>query len=125
MSASVNVVGVYGVPEEPDVYLVEVVVDRRPSEVDVGAFTQEEPGSPREDWQVPWMEHYPNADGTELAAEVFEVPDDDAAPTRLAFFLRFLAFDRPLITPFGELELPAPQPMPGRLVGKVEFEPVD
>jgi hypothetical protein len=125
VSASVEVVGVYGVPGEPVVHLVEVVVDRRPSEVDVGAFTQEEPGSPREDWQVPWMEHYLNADGTRLAAEVFEVPDDDVGPTRLAFFLHFLAFDRSLITPFGEVELPAPRSMPGRLVGKVEFEPVD
>ena len=122
---SLELIGVYEVAGEPDVFLVELVVDRRPSEVDVGAFGQEEPGRPREEWQVPWMEHYLNREGTELIAEVFDLPADDVAPTRLAFFLHFVAFERPLITPFGEVELPESGPMPGRLVGKIEFEPVD
>jgi hypothetical protein len=51
-----------------------------PDELDVGGFTQEEPG--------------------------------------------FLAFDRPLLTPAGQVELPKPTPAPIRLAG-LAYEPVD
>lgn len=120
-----DLIGVYEWQEAPDAHLVEVKLNLRPSAVDVGGFTQETPDQPRDSWQVPWMEHYLSPDGEDVIAAAFEVPTSDEAPTRLVFWLHFLALDRPLITPFGELTLTSPQPLPDRLHGKVEFEPVD
>ena len=60
----VKIVGVYTVSENPDVALVEVEIDRPPSSVDVGEFTQEESNVDRASWQVPYDERYLSIDGT-------------------------------------------------------------
>jgi hypothetical protein len=104
------------------VHLIEAEVDARPTDVDVGRFTQEDPALPQAFWQVAYEERYLNEDGTEAGYSPRDAPD--AAPPRLAFFLHFIDFDRPIRTPAGDVMLPPPQPTPDRLK-QIEYEEVD
>jgi hypothetical protein len=124
MAEAVEVVGVYEVPDAPDAYLVEVRSATPPEDLDVGGFTQEEQGQPRENWQAPWMERWLDASGEQVLTEEFDPPPEGLSESRLVFFLHYLSFDRPLLTPTGPVELPAPTAAPSRLAG-VEYEPVD
>jgi hypothetical protein len=106
----VEVLGVYAVPEarEP-CQLIEVAVTDA-FEFDVGDFTQETPGQPRDNWQVPWDERFLNGAG--------DAEDPTAGAqgnVRLAFFFHDLDPARPLITPFGTVPLPEPTERPARL----------
>lgn len=126
---SVKIVGVYTVRKHKDASLVEVEVDRPPSKVDVGKFTQEEKGADRDNWQVPYDERYLSADGTREIGERWESwkpkpGTKEPATTRLVFFFHFLDSRRPLITPDGNTALPAPTPPPARLAF-VKYEPPD
>jgi hypothetical protein len=127
---SVNVIGVYSIPRNKDVALVEVDVDRPPSKVDVGKFTQEEPKEDRANWQVPYDERYLSADGTREIGERCSVGWDpqpgvtEPSTTRLVFFFHFLDSRRALITPDGEVTLPSREQAPKRLAF-VEYEPPD
>jgi hypothetical protein len=124
MSDEVGVVGVYELPDVPDAHLVEVRSATPPDELEIGAFTQEEPGQPREDWQAPWMERWLDPSGERLLTEEFDPPPDGLSESRLVFFLHFLSFDRPLLTPTGPVDLPNATALPERLAG-VGYEPVD
>lgn len=115
----IEVIGVYKVNE--DVHLIEVSVSNKPSEVDVGGFTQEVEGEPRENWQVAYDEQYLNETGDELLVD----PPQDNVPFRLIFFLYFVNFDAPLLTPFGKEKLPHPVDLPERLQNVIEFVEVD
>ena len=126
---AVEVLGVYAVPGNPDVSLIEVTVDRPPSGVDVGDFTQEDPNSDRENWQVPYDERYLNSDGTQEIGERWESwrlkPGSEEPPTtRLVFYIHFLVSGRVLLTPDGDVALPPAQALPSRLAF-VEYEPPD
>lgn len=127
---AINVLGVYTVPSSPDAHLVEVTVDRAPSGVDVGAFTQEDPNSDRANWQVPYDERYLDETGTREIGERWSMgwnPQpgvDEPATTRIVFFFHFLDPKRPLLTPDGEVTLPPPRSLPDRLAF-VEYEPPD
>ena len=127
---SVKVIGVYSIAGNKDVALVEVDVDRPPSKVDVGKFTQEQPKEDRANWQVPYDERYLSADGTKEIGERWSVgwePQPGVAEpstTRLVFFFHFLDSRRALITPDGEVTLPSREHLPKRLAF-VEYEPPD
>lgn len=120
----VDVVGVYEVPDAADAHLIELRVAVPPEQLDVGTFTQEEPGEPRDNWQVPWMEVWLDPASGEALTEPFDAPPDGLRESRLAFFLHFLSFERALLTLAGPVELPPPAPLPDRLAA-VEYEPVD
>jgi hypothetical protein len=124
MTSRIEVVGVYEIPDAPHAVLIEIAVDTRPDDLDLGAFTQEEPGQPRENWQAPWMEQWLNESGERIVSEPFDPPPDNLTSSRVVFFLHYVSFDRPLITPAGEVALPAKAPLPPRL-SAVEYEPVD
>jgi hypothetical protein len=124
MAEAVELVGVYEVPNAPHAHLVEVRSATPPEDLDVGEFTQEEPGQPRENWQAPWMERWLDPSGERVLTEEFDPPPDGLPQSRLVFFLHYLSFDRPLLTPAGSLELPAPTAAPSRLA-VVGYEPVD
>jgi hypothetical protein len=121
--AQVTVHGVYEVPDYPDVHLIELTVDAPASQVDPGKFTQEVPGQPQSEWQVAWEEWYLDSDSGQPLGQS---PMDAAGMprTRLAFFLHFVELSRPLETPFGPVELPAPTAVPTHL-SRIEYEPVD
>ena len=126
---AVEVVGVYSVPDNPDVSLIELTVDAPPSTVDVGGFTQQDPNEERANWQVPYDERYLNTEGTgeigERWASWSTQPDvEEPSTTRLVFFFHFLDSQRPLLTPNGEISLPSIQAMPERL-SFVEYETPD
>lgn len=124
MPSSIEVVGVYDVPEAPDALLIEVIAQDSPEELDVGAFTQEGPGQPQDSWQAPWMERWLDESGENIVSEPFDPPPDNLASSRLVFFLHYVALDRPLLTLAGPVPLPAKTDLPPRLAG-VEYEPVD
>jgi hypothetical protein len=71
---------------------------------------------------VAYNEWYLDGEGAPLSE--FEYEGEPTATTRLAFFLHFVDFSRPLQTPFGDVRLPPPQARPDRLAG-IEYQPVD
>jgi hypothetical protein len=78
--------------------LIEVEIDGQNERFDWGSVTQGDPGQPRANWQVAYDETPLNDEGS-----------------RWAFFFHQLSISRPLLTPAGPLDLPAPTPMPDRL----------
>ncbi|SOC45089.1 hypothetical protein [Ureibacillus acetophenoni] len=119
----VEVIGVYEVNE--DVHLIELKIDTKPSDVNVEGFTQEIEGVSKDDWQVAYDEYYLNDEGSKVIGDFFNKPAEDLTPTRIAFFLYFVDFTTPLLTPFGKVNLPSPLHMPERLKDIIEFEEVD
>ena len=43
-------IGVYRVDEQPEVHLLEVLINANHSDIDIGKFTQEQDGVDRLDW---------------------------------------------------------------------------
>jgi hypothetical protein len=70
------------------------------------------------------MEQWLDENGENIVTEPFDPPPENVAASRLVFFLHYVALDRPLITPAGEVPLPPPVQLPSRLEG-VEYDPVD
>jgi hypothetical protein len=124
MPSKVEVIGTYEAPNAPDALLIEIAAAVPPNELDMGAFTQEAPGQPRDNWQAPWMEQWLDDSGENIVTEPFGAPPADMATSRVVFFLHYVALDGPLITPAGEVPLPPPTAVPPRLEA-VEYEPVD
>jgi hypothetical protein len=98
--------------------LIEICVDHPDSRFDVGKLQQSTPGLPPDFWQVAYDEKYLTEDGTKKG----EKPDG-SSNLRLGFFLHSVDFERPLITPYGKLNLPAPTRMPQRLVQLFRYIP--
>ncbi len=90
----------------------------------VGDFTQEIPDQPCDNWQSPYMERILSASGDEVLAgeyEASERPELWQGDIRLTFFFHNLDFERPLRTPFGDVQLPAESELPERL-SMMEYE---
>jgi hypothetical protein len=79
-------------------YLIELKIEPPSAEVDWSAFTQPRADTPEEEWQVPYDEQ----------------PLDESSG-RWIFFLHEVVPSRPLRTPVGPRELPAPSPCPAHL----------
>ena len=122
MKTETNVIGVYMVEGQTNVHLIELDIKAKHIDIEICEFTQRQNGVDRLDWQTPWDEKYLNAEGTEITGDWLEVPKDTTETTRLAFFLHFIDFDNPLTTPFGEIDLKQPEPMPNRLSSIIEYE---
>jgi hypothetical protein len=125
MSDKVTVIGVYPVPGNTDVHMIEVLVNARPSEFDVGKFTQENPSLPQDSWQVAWSEYYLNESGDIVIGDYFNEPSGDTESTRLVFYLFDIVFEYLLLTPFGPVSLPKSTSMPKRLERIISFEEPD
>lgn len=108
--------GIYAVEAAERCRLVEVVITDHAGPVDLLQFTQEIPGQPRANWQVPWDERVLDDEGTQDVAGRFsrEIVAHDR-PLRLAFFMHDLDPARPLMTPAGAVALPPAEPRPPRL----------
>jgi hypothetical protein len=106
------------------VVLVEAVVSDRDSRFRVGDFAQARPGQPKDNWQVAWAEAFLTADGEALSVPRWSAAPPDE-PLRIAFFIHYWDPARPLLSSYGEVQCPAPRPMPERLSRLVPFEPVD
>ena len=117
-TSMVEVVGVYPVTAEEPCHLIELRIPGVSDVFNFGSFTQETPGQPRSHWQVPWMERILSADGTKILADdsgIKRKPDLFRGDVRCVFFFHYLDTDRPLLTPFGKVDLPQPTAKPERL----------
>ncbi|HLL60679.1 MAG TPA: hypothetical protein VK338_03095 [Candidatus Nitrosocosmicus sp.] len=116
-SKKVNVIGIYTVPKNKDVHLIELMVNASLKEFDMVDFTQEDLTQPRDNWQVAYDEQYLNRDGTEVIQD-----SNNKSTTRVAFFMYYLNFSKPLITPFGLIDLPKPTVLPKRLTDIINLQ---
>jgi hypothetical protein len=116
MAMIIDVIGIYAVESRQPCHLVELLIRGHTGRVDIGSFTQERPGRPRSDWQAPWDERVLNAQGT--ADILGQFPSEIVAsgePLRLVFFFHSLDFNRPFVTPAGEVALQGAEERPPRL----------
>lgn len=112
----IKVIGIYPVEEAPEpCHLVEIVIEDFQGNLDMGEFTQEVPGQPRDNWQVPWDEYVLSSDGTAGEPAPFPGPLKIDGSQRLAFFFHYLDASRPLLTPTGSVPLPEATRRPERL----------
>jgi hypothetical protein len=112
----IDILGIYPVESPEQCHVVELMIRGHVGVLDFGAFTQERPGEPRSNWQVPWDERVLSVDGTkDLLGQFPSKIESDGKPLRLTFFFHYLDFDHPLITPAGELALQSPEDRPDRL----------
>jgi hypothetical protein len=118
-------IGVYPVEAKEPVHLLEVWVRNADGVFDMGGVTQEVPEQPRSNWQAPYSEHVLSAAGDEALTEEFgaaDKPDLWKGDMRLAFFFHYLDLERPLLTPFGPVQLPPASELPDRL-SMIRYEP--
>jgi hypothetical protein len=106
MANVVRVVGVHPVDAEEPVHLLEVELAGDVARFDFGKVTQEMPSQPPENWQVAYDERQIQG---------------DADHARFAFFFHYLDLERPLLTPWGAVTLPAETPAPAYLQA-VQYE---
>jgi hypothetical protein len=116
---SSKVIGVYAVPgAEEKCHMIELAISGSSGVFPVGDITQEVADESRENWQVPYTERLVSADGKKILTEEFEAeaqPELWEGDFRLVFFFHRLDTEKPLITPFGKVPLPAPSAVPARL----------
>ncbi len=77
----------------------------------------------RSDWPAAYLEAYLTADGENTID--FHYPTPPPGDLRIAFFLHDWDPAKPLQTTYGDVQCPAPLPMPERLTRLVPFEPFD
>ncbi len=118
-------IGVYPVEAREPVHLVEVWVRAAERVFDIGGITQDLPDQPKSNWQVPYSEYVLNGAGDETLTEEFGAADKPElwkGDMRMAFFFHYLDFERPLLTPFGPVQLPRATELPERL-SIIRYEP--
>lgn len=103
---TIEVVGVYPVDALEPCHLLEIIVRGVEGEIDFSKFTQECPGEPRSNWQVPWDE---------------QILSHSSGEVRAVFFLHYLDFEQPLLTPYGPVRLPPPSLKPS-LLRNIEYD---
>ena len=118
----VNLIGLYSVDENPDVTLVELVINKKASDIEIGEFTQEIENQPRMNWQAPFFEKYLNLEGTKIIGDEYNLPKETNETTRLTFFIYFLDLNKSLLTPFGPLELNQKINKSKRITELIRFE---
>ena len=102
-------------------YLVEMALNVAPDDVAFDEILVPEEGMGPDDWQTVLAEQFLNADGTERICDLYDLPEEDTAPSRFVFFL-YRDGSEKLVCPYGTYSLTDPQPLPQRLADIVEFE---
>ena len=116
--ATVEIIGVYPVQAEEPCHAIELWVRGVTRPFSFGDFKQKALGKPKTMWQCAWLEHILSADGSKILAREAEASSKRElfqGDLRVMFFIHYLHPGRSLITPFGEVDLPTPAPLPGRL----------
>jgi hypothetical protein len=121
----IEILGVYKINGTSDVHLIELNINISPSDLDVSSFTQKDDNLSKDSWQTAYDEHFLNEDGTQVIGTFIEQDSLIGDKTRMAFFMYYIDFSKPLLSQYGELLLPEPSPMPERLSGVIIFENVD
>jgi hypothetical protein len=117
MAPRIEVLGVHPVEADEPCHLVELVVHDSDGQFDIGSFTQEIADEPQDNWQMPWDEVVLDSDGGSVVSG-----DSPSGDVRIAFFFHYLDKNRPLVTPFGDVDLPGETPRPDRLAF-LDYEP--
>lgn len=116
MQPAVEIIGVYPLDEVDPCHMIELVITDFVGKLHVEAFTQELPGRAPDEWEIPWDEHVLNAPGTQEHEIDWSPPHLDClGALRLVLFFHNLDVSRPLLTPFGPVQLPLPTMKPARL----------
>lgn len=102
-------------------YLVEMAFDIPADSISFDEIVVPEEGVAKSDWQTVLAEQYLNADGTERICDLYEVPNDNAAASRVAFFI-YKTGSHILRTPYGQFELKDEEDAPNRLKSIIEFD---
>jgi hypothetical protein len=124
MPPRLEIFGVHPIDASEPCHLVEVLIQNNDKDLNLPGFTQPIADQPQDNWQVPWDERFLSLGGTEQIVEQFEKPNSWTGDLRVAFFFHYLDLGRPILTPFGEVELPAPTEKPVRL-DFIEYEEPD
>jgi hypothetical protein len=122
----VQLVGIYNIKGISDIHLLELNINTSPKDVDVSSFTQKDDTLTKDSWQTAYDEHFLNDDGTEVIGTFLEQDSLTGVKTRIAFFMYFIDFNKPLLSQYGEILLPEqPSLIPDRLSKIIEFESAD
>lgn len=121
----VQLLGVYKINGTSDVHLIELNINTSPTDVDISSFTQKDDKLSKGSWQTAYDEHFLNEDGTQVMGTFIEQDNLKGDKSRIAFFMYFIDFRKPLLSQYGEIWLSQPSPMPERLSKIIPFEPVD
>ena len=122
MSKEVDLIGIYTVDGVENVHLIELGIATNHKNIDIREFTQEQNGVDRLDWQSPWDEKFLDDSGIKIIGDWMNSPTNNSDYTRLAFFLHFVDFEKPLSTQFGEVTLKTEEEMPKRLSDIIQYE---
>jgi hypothetical protein len=118
MPLKVEVIGVYPIEASDPVHLVELIIRDSDGKFSFYDITQEVPGQPKDNWQVPYDEKILNADGTSIKSDPFfnqDTEDDWLGDVRIIFFFHYLNPESLMKTPFGDVVLPPESDKPDRL----------
>lgn len=124
-NSSVQLLGVYEIKGASDVHLLELNINASPIDVDISSFVQKDDTLPKDSWQTAYDEHFLNTDGTEVIGTFLEQVNLAGSKTRVAFFMYFIDFTKPLLSQYGEIPLSCPSIIPDRLSNIIKYEPVD
>jgi hypothetical protein len=102
-------------------FLVEMVLDVKPSEIEFENIVVPDKLIKKSNWQCPYMEQYLNAEGTKKICETYDEPEEEVNPCRVAFFI-YKEGSRTLRTPYGDFDLTNIEKLPKRLKSIIEFE---
>jgi hypothetical protein len=122
---SVEVIGVYHVPEHKGISMVEVSVDTHYTGFDPQGFLKPDPERSPEAWETADDVRYLNPSGDLMIGDLFQRPLEEYETTRLVMFFHNLDIQRPLVTPFGLVALPKRRPIPERLRRIIQYHPVE
>jgi hypothetical protein len=114
----VNIIGIYRIKAREPVHLVEIEIQNCQGMFDLLTITQEDSSQPQSNWQVPYMEHILNTEGTKILADDLDASGKSElwkGDVRIVFFFHYLNTAKPLRTPFGEVPLPKESKLPKRL----------
>lgn len=127
MNITIEIVGVYRVEANASVHLIEILIKNSKASFDLAEITQRIPNESKQLWQVPWDEKILDQAGEKIITDDFlaiKKPELWIGDVRMAFFFHNLDFSKPLITPFGPVNLPIESVKPLRLSG-IDYERPD
>jgi hypothetical protein len=124
----IEIIGVYKIKASDPCHLIELFIHNSTHRIDMMKYTQEIPGVPAFNWQVPYGDKFLNSEGTEVIGDVMidGIRNEELwlGSVRMAFFFHYLDLSKPLQTPFGIVKLPNEARRPRRLKC-MKYIPVD
>jgi hypothetical protein len=102
-------------------YLVEMLLEVSPQDIEFDEFVVPEDDVPETDWQTVLAEQFLNQEGTKKICELYDTPDTNDSNSRIAFFI-YKTDSHTLKTPYGDFELTDSEQVPERLKTIIEID---